>query len=150
MGFKKLEAHLAKQSAEKAVKDKLRKDKEFRVAVRKALPKKFGAAPRPRGRPAKNGVSPKEVKHLAEQVESYLSTEDGMERLEMDVKRTALLVMLIDGLLGTQPWRAAPMLAAASRVRFVENAIRLLEDLKQQSGGDAKKLVGEIIEVTVK
>jgi len=102
------------------------------------------------GRVSAHGVSRREVRAMAEKAEYYLGSEEGIREFERDVKRTALMVMLIDGLLGTQPWRAAPALSAAARVRYMENAARFLEDLRAAYGSNSQKLLEDVIDVEAK
>lgn len=118
--------------------------------VRAAIPKHVLERPRrPKGRPATGGLTRQEVKALKAQAREYLDGEGGLRALENAVAHTALVILLIDGVLGTEPWRAAHgphggIIAANARLRYLENATRILEDLRRSRGAGPKLLEGVI------
>lgn len=144
MAFSKLERHVAalereraKQAAADAEKERRR---ELREAVKSFIPKKLLVPKRKRGRTAVGGVSKKEVKALRIRAQSFLDGDAGMDALQEEVQHTALVILLIDGVLGTEPWRTPSggpnpgFIAANARLRYLENAARLLDDLRRSRG----------------
>jgi hypothetical protein len=115
-----------------------------------AIPKYVKDLPRrPKGRPATGGLTRKEVKALRAKAAAYLDGEGGLRGLEEAVLHTAVVILLIDGVLGTEPWRAAHgphggIIAANARLRYLENATRILDDLRRRQGSEPKLLEGVI------
>ena len=113
--------------------------KALKRAVKDVLPASLTKPKRPKGRPAVGGVSRKEVAGLKVKAAKFLDGKDGLQVFIGEVQLTALTILLIDGLLGTEPWRAAGngphggIISANARVRYLENATRLLEDLKKKA-----------------
>ena len=125
---------------------------ELKRAVKEILPARLVKPPeRKKGRSPTGGVSKKEVAELRKRASSYLNGEGGMQEFEAAVQHTALVILLIDGVLGTEPWRAAHhahggLIAANARLRYLENAARLLDDLRRsrKSGSGPALLEGVI------
>lgn len=153
MAFSKLAAHEKRVAEAKAAEAEAEKRRELKRAVRDVLPKGVKAPKRGRGRTPAGGVSRKEVAAIRARALSYLDGDAGMEALQTEVQRTAIVILLIDGVLGTEPWRAqggphGGIIAANARLRYLENAARLLDDLRRSRGQggepNAKLLEGVI------
>lgn len=132
---------MAKERAEAAAAEAERvKRRELREAVKAVIPKRVLEVPkRRRGRVAKGGVTKKEVMAMRAEAAGFLDGDAGMDALQAKVQHTALVILLIDGVLGTEPWRAqggahSGLLAANARLRYLENAARLLDDLRRSRG----------------
>lgn len=142
MSFKRLaEFERHKREVEAAEREK-RAKLELRKAVKDALPASLKVPKRGRGRAPSAGVSRKEVALLRGLAEQYMDGEVGRKAMEAAAQRTAIVMLLIDGLLGTEPWRAAGgphggLIAANARVRYMENAVRILEDMRRSAGAGA-------------
>lgn len=145
MSFVKLKRHeaaLAKEREERAAAEAERqKRRELREAVKAVIPKRVLEVPRrKKGRTAVGGISRKEVKAIRERAAGFLDGDAGMDALQAEVQHTALVILLIDGVLGTEPWRTqhggphAGLIAANARLRYLENAARLLDDLRRSRG----------------
>ena len=130
---------------------KSRAERELKKAVMGVLPKSLTAPTRPRGRTPPGGIGRGELLKLREKAASYLRPGASMTELEAEVQHTALVILLIDGLLGTEPWRnqggMGGMVAANARVRYMENAARLLDDLRQHRAGVEPALLAGVIDV---
>ena len=130
-------AEAAATAAETEARIKLKR------AVKAVIPKRILKPPeRKKGRAPTGGVSRREVKELRQRAAAYLDGEGGLRQLEAAVQHTALVILLIDGVLGTEPWRAAGgahggLIAANARLRYLENAARLLDDLRRSREGSA-------------
>lgn len=158
MAFSKLERFEAKVREARERELEELKRRELRKAVRDAIPKNARMPKRPRGRTAVGGLSRKEVAALrAEAAKQLDGGEEGLAALEAEVQRNTLVILKIDGVLGTEPWRAAGgphagIIAANARLRYVENAIRILEDLRRSRGRQAdpnKRLLEGVIDAEV-
>lgn len=154
MAFSKLKTYERKVAAAKLAAAELAARKDLRQAVKAVIPKNVLVPRRGRGRTAAGGVSRKEVAAMRAQAARYLDGEAGMQALEAAVQHTALVILLIDGVLGTEPWRAVGgphggLIAANARLRYLENAARLLDDLRRSRGrGDPEtKLLEGVIDV---
>lgn len=158
MAFVKLQAFEKQLAADKRAEAKAAAEtaarKSLQRAVREVLPKgvKDKLKPkRPRGRAPVGGVTRKEVKVLRAMANQYLAGAAGLTSLETEVKRTAIVILLIDGVLGTEPWRASAgphggIIAANARLRYLENAIRILDDMRQSQGTRATPLLEGVID----
>jgi hypothetical protein len=151
MAFKRLEEFDRQRKATEAARVEDEARKALRRVVKDALPAgvKAGLPKRPKGRSAIGGLSRKEVRRLRALAEAYMDGPTGLKLLEADVKRTVITILLIDGLMGTEPWRAAggphgPLVSANARLRYLENAARVLEDMRrgQEAGSGVKLLEG--------
>ena len=100
------------------------------------------------------GITPEEVKGLRKKARSYLK-DPQFHKLRADVKENTLLVILMDGLLGTEPWRNAGAgphaagLAQDARLRYVKLASALLEQLEKVAPKEEKKLLEGVIDAEV-
>lgn len=152
MSKEKLLRFDAEQAAIEQERIEKEKQLELKRAVRAVIPKGLRNLPkRPRGRTASGGVSRREVRELTLMAADFLNGEEGLRRFEAKVQLTALVSVLIDGLLGTEPWRAAagphgPIVAANARIRYMENAIRILEDMRKRSGAGQGKLTDGVFD----
>jgi hypothetical protein len=147
--------HLKRFERERAEAEAARleaeKRRELRRAVREVIPRSVRVPKRPRGRTPPGGVGKREVAELRVKAAKYLDGEGGLRALEAEVQHTALVILMIDGVLGTEPWRAAGgphggLIAANARLRYLENAARLLADLRQARGGAEPKLLDGVID----
>lgn len=162
MAFKRLE-EFERERAEaaaakaKAAADKLdaRRAKEAKRALKEAvkgvLPKSLTAPKRKKGRTPDGGLSKREVRLLREQAKRFMTGTGGLAALEAEVQHTALTILLIDGVLGTEPWRASAgphggIVAANARVRYLENAARLLADIRRGKDEATPKLLEGVID----
>lgn len=141
MSFKRLADFEKERAAEKRAEAEAEARRDLRRAVREVMPRdlKRKLPTRPRGRAPVGGLTRKEVKELRTQAARYLDGEGGLRGLEAAVQHTALVILLIDGVLGTEPWRASSgphggIIAANARLRYLENAARLLDDLRRSRG----------------
>lgn len=140
MAYSKLIAHEKRVAEAKAAEEEADRLRELKRAVKAVLPKRMQMPKRGRGRSPAGGVSRKEVLAMrAEAAQQLGGGEAGLAALEAEVHRNTLVVLKIDGVLGTEPWRAqggphAGIIAANARLRYVENAIRILEDLRRRHG----------------
>ena len=159
MAFKKLERFEAETRAAEAAQREEKARLELKRVVREVIPKRALERPkRSRGQTALGGLSRKEVKVLREKAARYLAdlaNGRGLSTLEDDVQHTALVILLIDGVMGTEPWRASGgphggIIAANARLRYLENATRILADLRQSRSAGPKLLEGVIDAETVK
>jgi hypothetical protein len=154
MAYSKLEQFDRALAAEKAAKREAAAEAAAKIAlkraVRAAIPKALRVPRRSRGRPPVGGLTRKEVAALRRQAGGYLDGEAGLAGLEVAVQHTALVILLIDGVLGTEPWRASGphggIIAANARLRYLENATRILDDIRRRSGADRPKLLDGVIE----
>ena len=148
MAFKKLERFEAETRAAEAAQREEQARLELKKVVRESIPKHVMERPkRKRGRIAAGGLNRKEIAALKAKASRYLAGGDGMGTLEKDVQHTALVILLIDGVLGTEPWRASGgphggIIAANARLRYLENAQRILDDLRRRGGSEPKLLEG--------
>lgn len=134
--FVKLARHdaaVAKAEAERLEKERIA---QLRRDVKAGLPKHLLRVPkRGRGRGATGGISRREAALLEVEATEYLTTgETGIAKLRAKIKLKAVQMLLIDGIMGTEPWRAgtgihAPLIAANARLRYLDNAIRILNDI---------------------
>lgn len=162
MKFPALERFEAEKAARDAEQQRLdeevalgKREKEakraLRAAVSEELSKKVVIGRKPAGRAPIGGLSKKLLGELRAKAARYLdkNNPDGIRELETEIQHTALLSMLIDGQLGTEPWRSqgphGGAVSAAARVRYLETATRLLTDLKN-SRGDSQKLLAGVID----
>jgi hypothetical protein len=148
--FEKAMAAAKAEEAEKEARDHLKR------TVRDVLPKRLKVPERKKGRTAIGGLSRREVAELRAKAARFLSAAGGGRELEEHVQHTVLTILLIDGVLGTEPWRASGgphsgLIAANARVRFLDNAVRILDDLRRSRGGDDpnKKLLEGVIDAEV-
>lgn len=127
----------ADAAAEKKVEDQRRLLKQ---AVREVLPARLLNAETPKrgkGRAPLGGVGKREVLALRSKARGFLSGPAGLAALEAEVQHTALVILLIDGVLGTEPWRGmghGGVVAANARFRYLENAARILADIRRAAG----------------
>lgn len=156
MSFAALKAHEKKVAEARAQEAEDEKRRDLRRAVRDVIPRSVRVPKRGKGRSPNGGVSKKEVAALRARAEAFLDGEAGMNALQAEVQRTALVILLIDGVLGTEPWRASGgphggIIAANARLRYLENASRLLMDIRQRNGsGDSStKLLEGVIDAEV-
>lgn len=163
MSFSKLERFEAKVKKAREEELETLKRRELRRAVAGVIPKNLRTPKRPRGRTPAGGMSKKEVARLRAEAASQLEGGDaGLAALEVEVQRNILVILKIDGVLGTEPWRSqggphAGLIAANARLRYVENAIRVLEDMRRRGGQQSdpnKRLLegvidGEVVTATV-
>lgn len=147
MAFAKLAQHVKAMEEARVAAETTAAEKEARLALQRAvkavLPKRLRVPTRPRGRTPSGGIGRREVASLRAKATRYLDGEAGMHELEADVQHTALVILLIDGVIGTEPWRAAHaphggLMAANARLRYLENAARLLDDLRRSREGQAE------------
>jgi hypothetical protein len=139
MAFRRLEDFEKQLKADRIADAENKARRDLRRVVREVLPKSLKKPNRPKGRSAVGGVSRREVASLRAKATRFLNGEAGLRDLEASVQHTALVILLIDGVLGTEPWRAAygahgGLIAANARLRYLENAARLLEDLRRSRG----------------
>lgn len=138
MSFKAVERFERERSAAKIAEREAAAKLALRRAVRDVIPKDLRVPRRGKGRTAAGGLSRKEVAILRERALRYLNDEDGLTKLEAAVQHTALVILLEDGVLGTEPWRTpgpnGGFVSANARLRYLENAARLLDDLRRRSG----------------
>lgn len=112
----------------------------LRRTVREMIPKGLAAPQRRRGRTAVGGLSRKDVAALHVKAQRFLGGALGLQELEDEVRQTALVILLIDGVYGTEPWRVSALgghggiIAANARLRYLETAARLLDDLRRSRG----------------
>lgn len=137
MAFKKLERFEAETRAAEDARREEQSRLELKKTVRGMIPKTLGRPKRPRGKVPQGGLNRKEIAALKAKASRYLAGGDGMSTLESDVQHTALVILLIDGVLGTEPWRASGgphggIIAANARLRYLENAQRILDDLRRR------------------
>lgn len=140
----RLDAFEAVKREERAERAEREKARDFKRAVREALPAsvKVKLPKRPRGRTAAGGISRREVAELRAMADRIMKA-DPAERLRLltaNVQRTTLVILLMDGLVGTEPWRVARtphggLMSANARARYLENAARVLDDIRQMSRG---------------
>jgi hypothetical protein len=155
VGFQKLERFEQEKAAERRVDAEADARRDLKRAVKELLPKGLKPPKRARGRVPQGGLTRAEVKQLRALADTYLAGADGLQRLEGKVQHTALVILLIDGVLGTEPWRAAGgphggIVAANARVRYLENAARLLADLRAARGGESRpQLLDGVIDAEV-
>src|SRR5574341_564566 len=102
---RRLEKHLKRQAEERAADMEQKVRKELRRVVKDSLPKGLVPPKRGRGRGAKAGISKKELRTIAAKADDFLNAEGGIRQYEAEVRRNALIIMMIDGLLGMEPWR---------------------------------------------
>lgn len=145
MSFEKLRRYEAERKKEREERAAMEAEREarrkLREAVKSVIPKRVLKVPkRKAGRAAVGGVSRKEVTALRIRAEGFLDGDAGMDALQTEVQHTALVILLIDGVLGTEPWRTqgggphGGLIAANARLRYLENAARLLDDLRRSRG----------------
>lgn len=152
MAFKRLEEFERQRKEAEAARAEVEAKRALRRAVRAALPAgvKAGLPKRGKGRTALGGLSRKEVVRLRQRADAYMDGAQGLSLLEADVQRTVITILLIDGVMGTEPWRAAggphgALVSANARLRYLENAARVLEDMRRgrdAQGSGAKLLEG--------
>lgn len=134
----------ARKVAEADIRTKQEKKKALREAVKEVIPKSVLMPKRPRGKGPAAGIRRSEVAAFREESKEFLDGIDGFHKYERRVRETALTMILIDGLQGTEPWRSkgphAGAIAANARVRYLDNALRVMEDmrasLKLEEGGN--------------
>lgn len=156
VSFKRLEEFEKQRAAERRAAAAERAEGEARRALKRAvkdvLPADLKKPKRPKGRPPVGGLTRKEVAMLRERAAKFLDGKDGLSAFAKEAHHTALVILLIDGVLGTEPWRAAGsgmhggIISANARLRYLENAARLLEDLRRAMGGDEPKLLEGVID----
>lgn len=152
MAFKHLERFEAEQREAEAKRAEDDARRALRKAVREVIPRRVRIPTRPRGRPAAGGMTRKEVAALRAETNRQLGGGDeGIRSLEAEVQRTAIVILKIDGVLGTEPWRVAGgphagLIAANARLRYLENAARLLDDLRRSRGTTQGKLLEGVIQ----
>lgn len=144
MAFKKLERWEAEQKRKEeiaaATAAELAERKRIQALVRESMPKRLKPPKRGKGRSATSGFSKRELALLKSRAQMFLSGAPGLQALEQEVQQTALVILLIDGMLGTEPWRSASagphagIIPANARMRYLESASRLLEDLRSARG----------------
>jgi hypothetical protein len=144
-----LAAHEKKVREARAAEMEEARLRELRRAVKSVVPKNvlIAAKPRKRGRAPVGGISRKEVAAMrAEAVAQLGGGDDGLAALTQEIQTNTLVMLKINGLLGTQPWRASEgphggAIPANARLRYVEDAIRILEDLRRSrgKGGEPEK-----------
>lgn len=144
MTFKNLERYEKQLAEAKAAEAEAEKRRELRRQVRAAIPKSIRVPKRGRGRTPSGGLSRKELLALHTKAAEFLQGATGLAAFEAEVKQTAIVICLIDGVLGTQPWRSAGgphagLIAANARLRYLENALRILEDMRRSQGGGASE-----------
>lgn len=157
MAFSKLAAHEKKVAEAKRAEAERIATLDLKRAVKAVIPKNALVPKRGRGRTAAGGLSRKEVAELRRRAAAYLDGEAGMEALATEVQRQAVVILLIDGIMGTEPWRAAGgphagLIAANARLRYLDNAGRLLDDLRRsrgQSSDPQKRLMEGVIDAEV-
>lgn len=156
MSFAKLKRHEERVAAAKQEQALAAATKTLRKAVKDVIPKRLKEPKRGRGRTALGGVSRREVRALEAEARTQLADDAGLRALEAEVQHKALVMLKIDGLYGTEPWRAAggphgPVVSANARVRYIEGAVRLLDDLRRSRGQtDAStKLLEGVIDAEV-
>lgn len=154
MSFEKLKRFEKARVVAEGERAEAEKRRDLRRAVKQVIPKSVRVPKRPRGRTGVGGLSRKEVAQLRSLATAFLDGEAGMKKLEAQVQHTALVILLIDGVLGTEPWRAATgphggLIAANARVRYLENATRILDDLRRRSGHDTPKLLEGVIDAEI-
>lgn len=151
---------MAEKAAAEAAATAERTEREARLAlkrtVKELIPKNARAPKRPKGRTAVGGFTRKEVMTLRAKAAKFLSGEGGLQAMEAEVQHTAVVIMLLDGVLGTEPWRAANgphggIIAANARLRYLENAARILDDIRRSRGGESggPKLLDGVIDAEV-
>lgn len=144
-GRRRLEAHEASVKAQREAEASQRLiDKQrslLKQAVRDVLPARLKQAEppkRPVGAPAKGGITKKQVMELRAKARRFLAGAQGLAALEAEVQHTALVILLIDGVLGTEPWRASGshsgLMSANARFRYLENAARIIQDIRRAVG----------------
>lgn len=153
MSFERLARHEKAIAVAKAAEAEAEKRRELRRVVKSVIPKSVRVPGRPKGRTPTGGLSKREVAELRARAVAFLDGEAGLEALQGEVQRTALVILLIDGVLGTEPWRASGgphggIIAANARVRYLDNAVRILEDLRRSRAGGATgpKMLEDIID----
>lgn len=158
MSFSKLKRFEQRVAAAKQEEALATATKTLRQAVKDVIPKRLKTPKRPKGRTGVGGVSRREVKALRAEAVTQLADAAGLTGLEVEIQRNALVMLKLDGLMGTEPWRAAgsahgALVSANARLRYVENAVRLLEDLRRSRGIDASssgtKLLEGVIDAVV-
>lgn len=154
MAFSRLKKFEAERAAVHAAEAEDAKRRELRQAVRSVIPRSMRTVPkRGRGRTPAGGVSRREVEAMRERAIRYLDGTEGVRELETEVQRQAIVILLIDGVLGTEPWRASQgphggLVAANARIRYLDNAMRILEDMRRRLGqtGEPQKLLEGVID----
>lgn len=134
-----LVAHEKRVAAARAEEAEAEARRDLRRAVREVIPKTVRLPKRGKGRTPSGGVSKREAAEIVKRATAFLDGEVGLEALQVEVQRTAIVILLIDGVLGTEPWRAqggphGGIIAANARQRYLENAARLLDDLRRSRG----------------
>lgn len=139
MAFSKLERFEAKVKAAREQELADLKMRELRKTVKSVIPKSALAPKRRKGRTATGGLSKREVAEIKARATAYLDGEEGFEALKAEVQRTAIVILLIDGIMGTEPWRGSgspygAAIAPNARLRYLDTATRLLDDLSRSMG----------------
>lgn len=159
MAFSKLEKFEAKVKARQQAELETLRLRELRATVKSVIPK-AALAPkkRPRGRTPEGGVSRREMARLrAEAVRQLDGGAAGIAELEREIQINTLVILKLDGVLGTEPWRAAigphgAVLPANARLRYVDNAVRILADMRASRGETSdpqKRLMEGVIDAEV-
>lgn len=158
MSFVKLERHTKALEEARVEAATTAAEREARIALKRAvkdvLPMRLKKPMRPKGRTAKGGLTRKDVVELRRRAAVFLDGEAGLVELEAAVQHTALVILLIDGVMGTEPWRAAGsphggLISANARLRYLENAARLLDDLRrsrEKTGSGGPPLLEGVID----
>lgn len=154
----KLEEFEAATAASKEEKRIEAERARLKKAVREVLPQrllKAGPPERPRGRTPPGGVGKREVLAMRARAKRFLSGPAGLAELEEEVKMQALTILQIDGVLGTEPWRGhgghSGIIAANARLRYLENASRILADIRRGVEGqdEQKQLTDGVFDAEV-
>jgi hypothetical protein len=88
-----------------------------------------------------------EIGKLRRAARKYLK-DPRLDKLEKDVKENILLILMMDGKVGTEPWRNngaggnSAAVGSAARQRYVTLGSALLEDIEAGKGDDTPMLEG--------
>jgi hypothetical protein len=154
MSFAKLEAFEKKVQAAREAALESDKVRALKKAVLGVIPKGIKKPKRPKGRTAVGGLSKREVAEIKARAVAYLDGDEGLEALQSEVQRTAIVILLIDGIMGTEPWRGSgspygAAIAPAARLRYLDAASRILDDLKRSRGRGGDDETSNLLEGVV-
>lgn len=133
----RLDAHQARMAevrAAKAVTDEEARMQKLAQAAAVRISKRRA------GRPGKGGIGKRKTRELREAVDYYLSGDEGRESLRLKMKKNMLMIMEIDALYATEPWRCGgrnpEAMSANSRMRYLDNIDNVLRVIQGTDSPD--------------
>lgn len=135
-------AHEKRVAEARAAEAEADKRRELRKAVKDVLPRNVRIPKRGKGRTPSGGISKRELAAIRARAVQYLDGEGGLAALQAEIQLTAIVILLIDGVIGTEPWRVqggphAGIITANARMRYLDSASKLLEDMQRARGSSS-------------